>query len=198
MYWRSRIRAGDTTTVGGNVQPKPQIRPETENGEMTAYEGDPVWCLACSTHGMTKCVQPYRVNTDPSGRQRLLDGDLCLCKCSEPPRLIARSDWSRDGFTPAEIWRRMPYCADWVEYAKLGDQFQQDAEALNGGKLFSFVDSETGEPLANRGFVVNEGGVLREARTNKNGIAIIQAALGVEVTIHLVFSSPMGEMKFEG
>lgn len=198
MYWRSCIRAGDGSTAGGVVQPRPQQYPRTEYGALAAYEGDPVWCPACNSHGIAKCVQPFRPDTDPGGRQRILDGDLCICKCPEPPRLLARFDNVRVEFNAEEIRRSLPHSAGWVHYKNLGDQFRQSAEALNCGKMFRFVDRDTGALLANRGFVVNDGGVLREGRTNTEGIAVIQQKSGQDVTIHMVFKSPVGEMKFEG
>ena len=113
---RSCIRDGDTTTAGGRVEAKPQQWPVTYGDQHAAFEGDPVWCPACKSHGVTKCVPPLRPNTGPDGRQKNLDGDLCLCKCPTSPRLVARFNNVRVGFSSDEA-ARMAGSGAWLAYA---------------------------------------------------------------------------------
>ena len=93
MVWRAFIREGDTLTPdGGKVQPVPQQWPVIYDGKHACFEGDPVYCNACKSWGVTQCVPPYRPHAGPDGRQVNLDGDLCLCECPKAPRLKALFD----------------------------------------------------------------------------------------------------------
>lgn len=115
-FWRYHIRSGDTTTANGRVEARPQKSPVMYGDQHAAFEGDPVWCPACESHGITRCVPPYRPDTGPDGRQTNLDGDLCLCNCPKPPRLVARLHDDCVGFTANEI-AEMPGSANWLSYA---------------------------------------------------------------------------------
>ncbi len=84
---RYDIVKGDTTTTGGIVQGGDAA--DTLHGREQAYENDPVWCPACNTMGVVKSEGPHHSMTGPDGRQAALSDDLCICKCSTPPRLIA-------------------------------------------------------------------------------------------------------------
>jgi uncharacterized Zn-binding protein involved in type VI secretion len=84
---RYDIRHGDTTTSNGRIQTTSES--DTIDGLAAAYENDPVWCDACKTMGRIACVGPRVSTTGPDGRQQALSDDLCKCKCSPSPRLIA-------------------------------------------------------------------------------------------------------------
>jgi uncharacterized Zn-binding protein involved in type VI secretion len=99
MFWRAFIREGDTVIPGGGlVQPIAQSPRIRYSGKLACFEGDPVYCNSCKSWGTTQCVQPFRPHKGPDGRQVNLDGDLCLCKCPEPPRLKALHNDVRMGF----------------------------------------------------------------------------------------------------
>lgn len=128
MYWRPYIREGDSLTAsGGLVKPRPQQSPSTYHGKLACYEGDPVFCNTCQSWGVTKCVPPYRPDTDPEGRQANLDGDLCLCKCPTPPRLKASFDNVRMGFEEHEF-ARMPGSEGWLRYAGFSTSHKYDEQ----------------------------------------------------------------------
>ena len=114
-FSRARIREGDSTTAGGVVMAG-KLKTDTMHGKLSTFEGDPVQCPACDSIGHTECVQPYRPNTGQDGRQRNLDGDLCRCKCSPPPRLKAREDNYRDWFGKAHFLKH-PGCEGWLAFA---------------------------------------------------------------------------------
>ncbi len=116
IFKRAFIRDGDTTTANGTVQARPQQSPVTLDAKHACFEGDPVVCPACKSTGITKCVAPFRRSTGPDGRQANLDGDLCLCKCPTPPRLVARFHNGTMGFAAQEIMD-MPAAAPWMAYA---------------------------------------------------------------------------------
>ncbi|UXU92187.1 PAAR domain-containing protein [Burkholderia sp. S-53] len=84
---RYDIRRGDTTTGNGRVETRPES--DTIDGLLVAYERDRVWCNACKTMGYIECVGPRVATTGPDGRQQALSDDLCRCKCTPSPRLIA-------------------------------------------------------------------------------------------------------------
>ncbi|MDM0075615.1 PAAR domain-containing protein [Variovorax sp. J2P1-59] len=118
QFARSCVREGDTTTTGGRVEARPQQWPVTYGNDRkhATFEGDPVWCPACESYGVTQCVPPYRRNTGPDGRQKNLDGDLCLCRCPSPPRLIAKFNNVRTSFSVEEVLS-MPGSGAWLEFA---------------------------------------------------------------------------------
>ncbi|QCP53177.1 PAAR domain-containing protein [Trinickia violacea] len=84
---RYDIRNGDTTTAGGRVQASG--RDDPIDGVPVAYENDPVWCEKCRTTGYIACVGPRVSSTGSDGRQQALSDDLCRCRCTPAPRLIA-------------------------------------------------------------------------------------------------------------
>lgn len=142
---RALIRDGDTTTTNGTVKAQPQPWPVTYGNDAKhgCFEGDPVLCPACKSTGVTRCVPPFRPNTGPDGRQANLDGDLCLCRCPEPPRLVARFHDVTVGFAAHEIVA-MPGASGWMTYAGHTQPLSRYDE------FFVVHDSTTGQPV--RGF----------------------------------------------
>jgi len=84
---RYDIRHGDTTTSHGRVEASSAS--DTVDGIPIAYERDRVWCETCKTIGYIECVGPRVETTGPDGRQQALSDDLCKCRCSPSPRLVA-------------------------------------------------------------------------------------------------------------
>jgi len=89
---RYDIVKGDRTTVGGVVEAGDSS--DMLNGQQQAYEGDPVSCPVCETTGKIRCEGPRQSTTGPDGRQSALSDDLCICKCSPSPRLVASQNAS--------------------------------------------------------------------------------------------------------
>lgn len=56
-------------------------------GKEQSYIGDDVWCPACQSMGKITPDQD-RLSTKVNGRMPALNDDLCLCKCSPPPKLV--------------------------------------------------------------------------------------------------------------
>ncbi|QGZ30998.1 PAAR domain-containing protein [Stutzerimonas stutzeri] len=83
---RYHITVGSPTTAGGSVVTGWER--STLNGKHLAREGDTVACPACGATGTIACTGP-RLQETFEGRLAALEGDLCLCKCSPPPRLVA-------------------------------------------------------------------------------------------------------------
>lgn len=182
MYWRPYIREGDSLIPGGGfVKPKPQKYPSTYHGKLACYEGDPVFCNACQSWGVTKCVQPYRPDTDPEGRQANLDGDLCLCKCPTPPRLKASFDDVRMGFGGHEI------VGDAVSWF-INAGHDPATIGLGADQRFLITDITTGEALAGTAYVLECDGLRVEGVTDDDGMtqAIHARGDGQPVTVYLV------------
>lgn len=86
MARRYDIRKGDKTTAGGTVlggDPN-----DTIDELAQAYERDDVWCPACKSMGHIVCDGPRFPMQGPDGREGALSEDLCVCRCSPPPRLL--------------------------------------------------------------------------------------------------------------
>ncbi|WP_147284401.1 PAAR domain-containing protein [Pseudacidovorax intermedius] len=164
MYYRALIREGDTLKPGGGlVQPKPQQYKVEYFGKLACFEGDPVFCNACKTWGVTKCVPPYRPQTDAIGRQANLDGDLCMCKCAVPPRLKATLDTIRMCFEPHEI------VGDAVSWF-IGEGHDPAVIGMNADQRFVLVDSITGQALAGSAYVLECDGMTVQGVTDLHGM----------------------------
>lgn len=89
MLKRYLVTLGAATTNGGEVISASDFR--RINGVPVALEGDQVRCPKCHSVGIIKPDGP-RVSECARGRQVALHGDLCACRCSPPPRLVASQD----------------------------------------------------------------------------------------------------------
>ncbi|MGV8917525.1 MAG: PAAR domain-containing protein [Pseudomonas sp.] len=83
---RYNITVGAKTTAGGTVLTGCYFA-EIE-GKLIACETDTIACPACDSIGKISCVGPRNDETF-DGKNSALQDDICLCKCSPPPRLIA-------------------------------------------------------------------------------------------------------------
>ncbi|WP_148225256.1 PAAR domain-containing protein [Methylovorus sp. MP688] len=186
---RAYVVNGDKTTAGGRVESLPLPSPWTIGNEAAdiSCEGDKVWCPACDSYGVTKCIPPFRPMLGSDGRQINLDGDLCVCKCSVPPRLVARMTNYTAGFNYDAILK-MYGCEEWLEYAGL--KLSESIIKRAGGKVFQFKDSETGQPLSNRKVVIKKGGEVSEAVTDSDGKIDVMADDGQLISLFMVFTSP--------
>ncbi|WER46549.1 PAAR domain-containing protein [Cupriavidus sp. WKF15] len=98
---RYNLVQGDRTTSNGIVVGANDAR-MTQMGVPLALEGDAVWCPACKTTGHILCVGPRHANSF-HGRKDALDGDLCICRCDPPPRLIHSMTGMRHVLTHDEL-----------------------------------------------------------------------------------------------
>jgi type VI secretion system secreted protein VgrG len=86
MLQRYLITLGSATTSGGKVTSANSLR--SIDAVKVALVGDKVWCPACGSEGIIRPDGP-RLAELFDGRQVALNGDLCVCGCSPPPRLVA-------------------------------------------------------------------------------------------------------------
>ncbi|MDY7534743.1 S-type pyocin domain-containing protein [Pseudomonas sp. Bout1] len=102
---RYNITDGAKTTARGVV--KAGLDGAEIEGKLIAREGDRVACPTCESLGVIECIGPRLVQTW-EGRQTALDGDLCRCKCSPPPTLIANQSLMYQSLEPAPQPRVAP------------------------------------------------------------------------------------------
>jgi uncharacterized Zn-binding protein involved in type VI secretion len=82
---RYAITLGSPTTSGGKVITASSAM--SLPGGPIALEGDTAFCAKCGHEGKIVCVGP-RLPESWMGRQIALLDDVCVCRCSEPPKLI--------------------------------------------------------------------------------------------------------------
>lgn len=85
MLKRYHITLGATTTAGGKVTSAGAFI--SIDGAQMALENDTVSCPTCHSQGVIKPDGP-RLSERWNGRHVALNDDLCICKCSPPPRLV--------------------------------------------------------------------------------------------------------------
>lgn len=85
MTIRYHITLGARTTAGGIVT---TALPFFSIDDVpVAHEGDKVTCPACKSVGVIKANGP-RLPETTMGRKVALSGDLCICGCTPPPRMV--------------------------------------------------------------------------------------------------------------
>ncbi|MFM0731540.1 PAAR domain-containing protein [Paraburkholderia sediminicola] len=84
---RLYICIGDQPETGGQIEP--YVGPRTTfYGHQAAMIGAGVYCNACKSTGViAKAGGPRR--RKHHGSEIVLDGDILLCGCAQPPRMIA-------------------------------------------------------------------------------------------------------------
>jgi uncharacterized Zn-binding protein involved in type VI secretion len=105
---------GDVTTAGGVVTATGTHMPIY--GRAVALEGDSVQCPSCKSTGHIQCVPPMRPVTGHANKQCSVEGDLCICQCTSPPRLIASQRQASMGFSASEI-ASTSGAATWLAHA---------------------------------------------------------------------------------
>jgi len=160
---RHWICDGDLTTASGTV--KATALGEKINGKERAYEGDAVECPTCKSTGHIQCVPPIRPAIGMDGRQKAAEGDLCICKCPTPPRLIASQTLSKAAFHPSEVISN-PSAVDWL----LASAYKVDDYGVSVVEQYFELINESGEPL--NGFVHSlyvDGDLYAEAESLSGG-----------------------------
>jgi uncharacterized Zn-binding protein involved in type VI secretion len=90
MLKRYLITLGAHSTAGGTVSSARSVR--SVNSATVALEGDKVWCPRCNSEGTIVPDGP-RLSETYNGKRYALNDDLCLCKCTPPPRLVANQEF---------------------------------------------------------------------------------------------------------
>jgi len=163
MTVRYKITLGASTTAGGKVTTAPGFF--TIQGVPVAYEDDAVSCPACNTVGVIKPDGP-RLGDTFNGKQVALSGDLCICKCDPPPRLVENQAFSFQRIDGD--WLAGQASAAAAAAATLNGAGSAGAARLEGIPLV-LLDPETDAPYRHRAYRLElQGGVI-EGKTDGDG-----------------------------
>lgn len=89
MMRRYHIVEGDKTTADGVVQPHTGSGATFKwHGKTKSYVGDKVLCKDCQSVGVIQ-ASGSRLSFLVNGLMPALNDDLCVCKCSPPPKLVS-------------------------------------------------------------------------------------------------------------
>lgn len=100
---RAILKLGDKSTNGGVVTEG--IDNCTHHGTSITFIGARVWCNGCQSEGVIGWKGPHR-DAAIMGKQEALDGDICICKCTPSPVMLASQDSDWHSFTTEE-WAAM-------------------------------------------------------------------------------------------
>jgi len=160
---RRIIRNGDTTTAGGSV-----IAPGTSYtvmGKQIANVNCQVQCPACNSVGTIQSVPPMPTYFDYGGVRAAFDGDLCICGCTNHPRLLSSlTNWSASSFE-API-SSTPAAADWL----ISAGHVPEEHGFTHNEQFLLKDA-AGKPLRDTPYTaILSSGTSLYGRTNEEGL----------------------------
>ena len=155
---RYHITYGALTTVGG------QVISASGNGAIddkrVVIEGDIITCPACKSTGYVLCIGPRIPEFwgEGVGKPVALENDLCICKCSSPPRLIANQSLRA---------QTIEGVADMGGYGPASDIPSVFDDGYD--QHFYLADEVTSKPLAKRFYRMTCNGRVVEGYTDGNG-----------------------------
>ena len=154
MVDRYFITLGAPTTSGGKVTSGSRFR--TIDGVPVAVVGDTCWCPACLSEGVIAPDGP-RLDEAIDGRQAALHDDLCVCKCSPPPRLVAAQTLLCQSIDSAWYAGQVATAAETAALANAAGMEASEADLLP----LVLIDPDTHEPLESGAYrlVLPEGRV---------------------------------------
>jgi uncharacterized Zn-binding protein involved in type VI secretion len=162
MVKRYHITLGATTTAGGTVTSASSLM--SVDGARIALEGDKVFCKACNSDGFIKLDGP-RLSESFNNRQIALSDDLCICKCTQPPRLV-NSQTIKAQWIDAD-WHASRAGAATEAAAKL-NTVKSSAAAPDTMPLL-LRDPDTQEPFKQRPYRLDLTDMVIEGTTDQNG-----------------------------
>lgn len=197
MGKRFYIHVGDTTTSAGKVLTG--LSTSTWHGMSNAFDGDAVECPKCRSIGQIRVVGSRISSVGAHGRQRALSGDLCLCRCSPPPRLLASQDsaWTEGeagDVVPGKSFRAITgalpaAAAAFDDSWRAGLSSAGDAAADSpppADRRFLVRDEATGAPVASRLYRLSYLGGLVQGRTDAQGYTeYVSGTVGSEIRIEV-------------
>jgi len=162
MATRYHITVGASTTAGGKVISSYSFK--SINGARVAYADDPVSCPKCNSTGVIKPDGP-RLGDVFNGKQVALSGDLCVCKCVPPPRLISNQTFSYQ--TIDAVWHTNQFVAAADTAAKL-NTFESGEPPIDGVPLV-LLEPETQEPYKHCAYRLELTDGMIEGTTDQSG-----------------------------
>ena len=145
---RYHITLGALTTAGG------QVVSASGNGSIddkrVVVEGDIITCPACKSSGYVLCIGARIPEFwgEGAGKPVALENDLCICKCSNPPRLIANQSLRAQTIEGVAGMSEASYFHTALNHSD--GQFQ----AGQFDDRYAIKHPETGKLLANRAYAL--------------------------------------------
>jgi uncharacterized Zn-binding protein involved in type VI secretion len=185
---RYTVTLGSPTTAGGRVTSASSD--SAIDGMAVALEGDTVACPACGRAGRILCVGP-RIPETWQGRHVALENDLCTCRCTPPPRLLAsqtmRCQVLKDtGHAQSQALDPGTAAPRRTRGAAAGAGSVGSPTGAGYGGRFVLLDALTGAALAHREYaVVRQSGRLEFGISDAGGqthlLASAPGAQGQEI-----------------
>lgn len=185
---------GDSTTNGGIIV-SASGTDFVIDGVPIALDGDAVFCSTCQTQGKIRCVPPL-AESFYQGKRHALGGDLCICKCAPPPKLISTQIWLSHQFDSVS---ESSIAANPMQ----GRISHRQAESYSGAPVALFTswflvrDSSTGKPMPYHPYVAYIDGIRSTGRTDHDGYALISTTGAKTVSLHASFASPKRHLKWQ-
>ena len=162
MLHRYFITLGAPTTAGGKVTSAHHLN--TIEGVPIALEGDTCWCPACLSEGVIR-PDGARLSDTLDGRELALSDDLCICRCSPPPRLLAAQRLMVQSIDADR------YAHDTTAAAGLAMQANALPKSVPAVDRLPLVllDPDTQEPLRHRPYRLELADKVIEGTLDQNG-----------------------------
>jgi uncharacterized Zn-binding protein involved in type VI secretion len=157
MIDRYFITLGAPTTHGGKVTSGNRVR--TIDALPVAVAGDTCWCPRCLSEGVIVPDGP-RLDETLDGRLLALHDDLCACKCTPPPRLVAAQTLACQSIDSDWYAGKLAAAAATAAHANAAGLDAGDADTLP----LVLVDPDTGEPLETGSYRLGLADGTREDR----------------------------------
>lgn len=174
MGTRYYIYVGDTTTAGGIVLSG--VSTTTWHNRVMAYEDDTIQCKACKSVGIIKLDGTRLPFKGPNGKAAALSGDLCICGCHPPPRLVASQT------------------NHWTEGESIGGGSSQ-SQSTGYDRQIQMTDNLTGVPLANQPYQFEHNGQVIAGQTDEHGMTqpLHTGDSAAKITVHIIGIEVKGE-----
>ncbi|HYS62200.1 MAG TPA: PAAR domain-containing protein [Paraburkholderia sp.] len=178
---KAAVRDGDPTTTGGRVMGS--STGYADHGKKLALDGDVATCGNCK--GAHLILGTGKGISD-KGRNVVVDDDSVFCPCGKNRVIV--------GSNPGYFLDSDHGSASASSVTAVASPSQAVDEAKHTRWCFVW-DRMTGEPLANRDFVADVGGVRQCGKTDGQGYAKIETNGEQPFNIHVIFSSPKRVLK---
>jgi uncharacterized Zn-binding protein involved in type VI secretion len=162
MIKRFYITLDATTTAGGKVRSASSIM--SIDGVRAALDQDKVWCPQCNSEGYIALDGP-RLSSTCKGKQYALHDDLCICRCTPAPRLVAAQ--TRSAQTIDADWHAAKAGAAGTAAARLNTA--ESRAATSDGVPLVLLDPDTREPFRHRPYRLQLADKVIEGTTDQNG-----------------------------
>lgn len=160
---RSYLKVGDKSSAGGVVIEG--IPGATHDGVELTFLGAKVQCPACKSTGVIAARGP-RWPGSMMGKDRALENDICACKCSPPPTMIASQSVLFESFE-GDALANMGFAANGELIQRVGNSYDQH---------FRIINSD-GEPVEGLPYLLKStDGTTLKGITSANGATDVVSA----------------------